>query len=463
MSVQLIERSRTFSLAWVLYASCLTPLYALEKPPLSPDQATPYIAPSHVSATVSFSTNALASALDEQIPRRLATFDDQVASCGRHQCVYSGYVERTTAIVLHAEGDRLSAAVPLDGFVAVQGARGLGRILHGTAEGQMTVYAQARPQLNPDWSIALNLDDSFRWTDPPVLRVLGFQFGIAHSVEPQIRTQTRRVEAKVMDKVAALGLRSKAETAWQCAFEPVKITDDPELWLQMTPDSVAYSGMRTTGEALEGAIEIAGRVETLLGAKPPTPTPTPLPQLGSNVADPGRFEFLVPVSLSYQTIRQALQSAIAASGAGNLVRDVDVYPSAGKLVIGLQMEQKSQSNKANADDWVYLSASPQIDNDNKVIRLPDVSVVSSAAPGSPGPVFNDDDLINDLRRQVISYKAPYDKLLSSASAALVRDLGDGFKSEGSVTSASIEKIALPADGLVVVLRATGDLKIVYAQ
>ena len=472
MNLQILSVSRASlcgcALAFSLFSAlCSTPLLAFDKPPLSPDQAAPEVTPSRVSAIVRFSAGALARDLDREVPRRIATFNDRLAGCGHRrflrrqinvECVYSGYVERTAPISLRAEGDRLSAAVPVRGFVAGQGARGFSRLLHGTAEGRMTVYALARPQLTSDWSVALHLDEDFRWTEPPVLRIFGFQIGIARFVEPKIRSEMRRVEAKVIEKIRALDLRSRADAAWQRAFAPVKIADNPEIWLQMMPQSVAYTGIRGHADALEGAIEIVGSMETQVGAAPPPRAPAPLPPPGTDVADPGHFDFLVPISIGYQVIRQALQQVLAASDTTkSLVSDVDIYPSAGKIVVGLRLNEP-QGAGADSGGWIYLSVRPQIDNENKVVSLGDVTVLSD--PGGAGETLG--KLVAALQRQLsVSYKAAYEKILTTAGTKLSRDLGNGFKSEGTVTTASVENVALLAGGLRVTLRASGELKIVF--
>ena len=60
----------------------------------------------------------------------------------------------------------------------------------------MTVYAAARPRLRPDWTVALEMDEGFRWQQRPVLRILGFSINLTHFVEPRVREQMQRVQAE---------------------------------------------------------------------------------------------------------------------------------------------------------------------------------------------------------------------------------------------------------------------------
>src|ERR1700728_4092353 len=53
-----------------------------DAPPVSPDKPTPFVTPSRVSATIEFGIPLLARAVERDVPRRLATFDERV------QCVH---------------------------------------------------------------------------------------------------------------------------------------------------------------------------------------------------------------------------------------------------------------------------------------------------------------------------------------------------------------------------------------
>jgi hypothetical protein len=442
------------------------PAFAAEKPPLAPDQDTPLVVESRVSAVLSFSAHALAEELDREVPRRLASFDDRLTTCGHRraffrrrvdiQCFVTGYVERTGPVYLRAEGDRLVAEIKLEGSVYGQGARGLARLVHGVAQGAMNVFVEAKPRLTRDWTVNLNMAQSYRWTEPPMLRVFGRDIPIARYVEPQIQAQSRRVEGEVAAKMRAIDVRRKAETAWRHAFTPVRIADS--VWLRMTPESVTFAGLHSTSDVLEGAIEFSGPVETDFGGTAPAVNPTPLPQLSSDVAAPGHFEFLIPLTLSYQVLREVIQPA-ASQAFNAAVKDVDVYPSNGKLVIGLQFDSPPAGVDATSDGWVYMIAQPKADAGGTTLTLDGAQLLTGSPNGSTVDVSK---IFDAARQKVLSnYKPQYDAMLQQANAKLTRDLGNGFRSQGSFTSANIDKVVLLKDSIEIVARATGTLRVVY--
>jgi hypothetical protein len=448
------------------------PALAAEKPALSPDQPAPAITPSHVSASIEFSLRALAGAIDRDVPKRLATIDDRISCVHRRvlgfeinaKCDVRGYVERTAPVSLYGDGTRVVGAVPIYGTVSGEGANRITSHIHSGTEARITVEAEARPQLRRDWSVDLHFADSFHWTQPPVLQVLGHEINLSRFVEPKIKVQLDRVRAKAAAAAKALDLHAKAETAWRRAFEPVKLADNPEVWLQLTPQSAAFAGVRANKEVMTGSLTIEGTAETVVGHAPAPVAPTPLPPLGTDVATPGTFEVIVPVRIDYETLRQKAKSLIAAFGTSgeNTLRDVEIYPSAGKIVVGLRIAKASNTDP-NAGGWIYLLATPQIDNETQTVRLPNLTI--NAPDGAETEIVKwliETKLLETLRQQFsVSYKDAYEKLIAAADAKLTRPLGNGFRMEGKLAAASIDKILLLADGLSVELRANGDLKILY--
>jgi hypothetical protein len=82
---------------------------------------------------------------------------------------------------------------------------------------------------------------------------------------------------------------------------------------------------------------LTGTAQTLVGQAPAAVTPTPLPPLGNDVAQPGTFDILLPVRVNYDAMRDKIMQAVAASKAGPFVKEMQIYPSSGKLVIGVRV------------------------------------------------------------------------------------------------------------------------------
>jgi hypothetical protein len=413
---------------------------------------------------------ALASAIERDIPRRLAMIDEQVSCVHRRvlgfrvnaNCDIYGYIERTGPVSLYGRGDRIIGATPMYGVVEGQGANRFTARIRGETEARATIEAEARPQLHRDWSLDLNFSDGFRWNEQPYLHVLGRDIALAKYAEPRIRAQLAKVRARADAEARRLDLRGKAATAWQQAFEPIKLADEPQVWLQLTPQSAAFAGVRANAKVLSGSLELSGSAETVIGQAPPTVTPPPLPPLGTDVAAPGSFDIILPVHIGYDTLRDKIMQLIAAAApkSEKTIREVQIYPSSGKLVVGLRVA-KSSDTDASAGEWTYLSGRPNVDPEKATVQLSDLAA-DGADVNTIGAMLGDDDLLGQLKQQTsVSYGVAYQNLLTSANQRLTRPLSNGFRMEGSLTSAKLEKVLLLGDGLSVVLQVSGELKILY--
>jgi hypothetical protein len=438
-----------------------------EKPPLAPDTTAPFTTDSRLSAEIEFGLPALASKIAEDIPRRLATIDERVNCVHRRvlffrvnaNCDIYGFVERSGPVSLYGRGDRVYGSVPIYGALEGQGANRFTARIHGETEATATIEVEARPQLNKDWSLDLNFSDGFRWSEPPVLHVLGRDIPLTKYAEPRIHTQLAKVRARALAAARRLDLQGKATAAWRRAFDPIQLNDNPAIWLQLTPQSAAFAGVRADSKALRGTLELAGSAQTLVGQQPPVVAATPLPSLSRDVSAPGAFDVILPVLIGYDVLKQKISDALAAAPplAEMLVREIEIYPSSGKLIIGLRIGKQSDTD-ASAGQWVYLSSGIAVAADGHSAGLSDLALTSS----------NDQltSLISPLVAQLrdktsVDYGIAYQNLLNAANEKLTRPLKDGFRMEGHLTSAKLEKVYLPADGIVIALRASGDLKILY--
>jgi hypothetical protein len=460
-----VKRSARAGLAifWVTASSAL--VLADDKPPLAPDTVAPFTTDSRISAAIEFGLPALASKIAEDIPRRLATIDEEVTCVNRRvlfarvraNCDIYGYVERSGPVSLYGRGERVYGSVPIYGALEGQGANRFTSRIHGETEASATIEVEARPQLNKDWSLNLNFSDGFRWNEAPVLHVLGRDIPVAKYAEPRIRTQLAKVRARALAAARRLDLQGKAATAWRRAFDPVQLRDNPPIWLQLTPQSAAFAGVSADSKVLRGTLQFAGSAQTLIGQQPPAVAATPLPPLGRDVAEPGAFDVILPIQISYDVLKQKISDALANAPplAEMLVREVEVYPSSGKLVIGLRLGKPSDTD---AGQWIYLTGGIAVADDGHSAGLSDLALTTSNdqlnALISP--------LVAQLRDKTsLDYGIAYQNLLNAANEKLTRPLKDGFRMEGRLTSAKLEKVYLPAEGIVIALRASGDLKILY--
>jgi Domain of unknown function (DUF4403) len=455
-----LARSRYAALAMV---GLLSNAVAAEKPPLAPDTVAPFATQSQISATIEFGLPALAAEIQKDIPRRLATIDERVSCVHRRvfvfrinaNCDVRGFVERSGPISLYGRGERVYGSMSIYGAVEGQGANRFTARIRGETEARAVIEVEALPQLGRDWSVDLNFSDSFRWSEPPILHVLGREIPLAKYAEPSVRTQLAKVRSRATFAARRLDLHDKAARAWRQTFEPIQLSDNPAVWLQLTPHDAAFAGVRADAKTLSGTLALSGSAKTIIGELPQAVTPTALPPLGNNVAAPGAFDVILPIHIGYDLIKNKIAEALAAETS---IKEIQVYPSGGKLVIGLRILNSSDIDAA-AGSWVYLSSSLEVDADSRMARIADAAAIDSGNQDLAAIV---NPLLSQLRDKVrLGYGAAYQDMLDAANKKLARPLKDGFRMDGRLSSARLEKVYLPADGVAIALRLSGELRILY--
>ncbi|WP_234831177.1 DUF4403 family protein [Rhodopseudomonas palustris] len=436
---------------------------ASDKPPLAPDAVAPFTTESRISAAVEFGLPALASKIEQSIPRRLATIDERVACVNRRvigfrvqaNCDVDGYVERSGRVSIYGRDGRVYGSVPIYGALEAQGANRFTSRIRGETEASATVEAEARPRLTKDWALALNFSDRFSWSEPPVMRVLGREISLTKYAEPRIRSQLAKIRSRANAAARSLDLKGKAAAAWRHAFDPIALSDTPPVWLQLTPQAVSFAGVSADSKVLRGSLELRGSAMTTVGQQPPAVEAAPLPPLGNEVSAPGELDVILPVRIGYDVLKQKLSDILAATPiAGLAVRDLDIYPSSGKLIIGLRLDKPS--DEPATENWVYVSAGVVVAADGQSVALSDLAVIT---PNDQLAL-----LITNLQDKArIDFGPAYQNLLKAANDKLNRPLQNGFRLEGHLASAKLEKLYLPADGVVVAMRATGRLRILYGM
>jgi Domain of unknown function (DUF4403) len=445
------------------------PAAAGEKPPVIPDQPSSLTTTSRVSATVEFGLAAIASAIERDVPRRLATIDERIRCVNRRvfvfrvraNCDVDGFVDRG-GMSLYGRGNHVVGSVPIFGTIEGQGANRFTARIHGEAEGRAVVEIEARPRLRKDWSLDLNFSDSYHWSEPPILHVFGRDIALTKYAEPSIRRQLDHIRSRAREAERRLDLHDKAAKAWEQAFQPIQISGDPQLWLQIVPASAAFAGIHANAKDLSGSLELTGTVQTLVGQTPAAVTPTPLPPLGDDVNQPGTFDVLLPVRVNYDALRDKIMQVLATSKAGPLIKEMQIYPSSGKLVIGVRVAKPADTDPA-AGEWFYLSGALNVDPGQRSVRISDLAGDSSLPDGSEAAQIQNVILGQLKEIPDVSYGVAYQNLLNAANERLNRPLKNGFRMEGQLSTAKLDSIQLLADGASIALRVSGDLKILYGM
>ena len=377
-------------------------------------------------------------------------------------CDVCGFVERSGGVSLYGRGDRVYGSVPIHGALEGQGANRFTARIHGETEASATIEAEARPQLGRDWSLDLNFSDGFHWSEPPVLHVMGREIPLAKYAEPRIRSQLARVS------VSTRWPRPGASICTTRRRRPGGMRSSRSSFPTaggLAANDAAKRGLRRRARQRQGAVGFARALRHAprpsIGQQRARASRQPRCRRSATTSSaPGTFDVILPVRIGYDAIKDKISQAIAALPAQDSeLREVQVYPSSGKLVIGLRIAKASDSDP-NAGQWSYLSGALKVDDASKSVALADLDLAAQDGEGQSSLAADrraiEAGREHRLRRLL---PEPADGGEPAADASAQGRLPHGRQ---AILGAVRQGPAL-ADGITLALRASGELKILYGM
>ena len=213
------------------------------------------------------------------------------------KCDVKGWVKRNGPISVSGQGKTLKFAFPVKAQVSTQAG------IRETADAAAILYIQATPSINKDWSVSVDIAPHFVWSKQPTVTLLEIiKVNIKNKVEPKLRNKMDAFVKQVPKLLADLEMKEKVHTAWQNIQEPLKINSDTETYLLFKPQSASYSGFNIVDNVLLTTISAKGKTEIILGKPNLDYKRTKLCNLGSIPCEEGKFNFHLPVSITYQEL-----------------------------------------------------------------------------------------------------------------------------------------------------------------
>ena len=237
-------------------------------------------------------------------------------------------------------------------------------------------------------------------------------------------------------------LRPEAEGAWAQLSSPMPV--DADTWLELRPEKVSISMIRTTGDKfqLTGAVSVH---PTVAAGGPPPGSGRPLPEASFDAKPVESLDVFMPVKADYLAVEKALKERLKI-GAGGLH-----YPPTGTHylvptdVTLYGYGQRAAFNVAFtgiAEGYVYLVGTPSFDADTNLLSFPDLDCSPDTRKLALESIqwVDQDAFIRDLRiRLVVDLGKPLSRAKSKLAEALNHRYGD-VQLTGSIAKQSLVSV-----------------------
>lgn len=304
----------------------------------------------------------------------------------RIQCHVKGWIKRNGHIGVKGNGQTLQFTFPIKAQASADG------LLYGTAKAAAMLYISATPTINSDWTISIELEHNFTWSNSPELKLFNlFNINIKSVLEPKFKKALNDFAQKVPNLLNQLDLKQKMQEEWEDIQKPIKIDNQSETYLVFQPNMIACSQIDIKDHIMRSTVSIKGKANIILGTAPANYDTTKLNPLQPLCYTDKGFNLHLPIKVTYNELLERTKNEKSARDLYTIDFKDSVIP--GVLNISnpkiIKNEQGTLSISAHVsydsrDEWlkmldkfhwfdiqgeVMFSGTPEIDKNERTIKF----------------------------------------------------------------------------------------------
>jgi hypothetical protein len=398
-------------------------------------------------------------------------------------CTYWGEVQKKEPLTLEGKEDKLSISLPLHTKIKAKTNK---FNIKTSTQMDVTLKSKLKPILHPDWKFSIESDSNFTWDKKPKINIFNlFSVQVDKMLGKRIQASLKKADEKAVKHFEKFHIKDKVSTIWNNLYEPIKLSNFPDIWIQTVPQAVHFSGIKIDNNKLSTAVSFKTKLFTTIGSKTKTIEPQPLPNLDNNISHNEDFNIYLPIYITYETIIKQIEKALKIGQKHKLlekelenklennfqntatfitVKKVFFYPSNGHMVLGIKFIADLPNYLLDTRGTVYFIAKPVVDNqEHKLIlenlhytRISDNRIFDAFSELLYEPILQ---RLNQHR--VYDFSKEYTKLINRADSKLNRPLKNGFFTQGKVEKIDLKELHLDQEGLYITVSLRGKLKILF--
>ena len=241
------------------------------------------------------------------------------------------------------------------------------------AEGEIELAFQTKYSIDENWHLSTTTEVvNYSWNKKPVLK-LGFVNIPISFVANWILNRSKEQICGAIDQQIQenFNLHDYITRAWDILQEPILASEEYNVWIKLSPQTVEMSSIVAKGEMLASTIYMEAGSDIVLGEKPVVIKSTQLPpfQIGTNE----RKDFLISlkVDIEYKTAaaiakKHLIGERFSSGKYAVVIEDIDLYGQGNKLVVNAKL-----SGTYNGS--IYLVGKPIYNSATNTIELEELN------------------------------------------------------------------------------------------
>ena len=226
--------------------------------------------------------------------------------------------------------------------------------------------------LNKDWTLMTKTtSNGYEWLSTPSVNVKGYDISIKY-VADIIMSAARDKFTKEIDKAVKenINLKDYVTEAWEMLQKPIKVSDEYNAWLKITPSEIISTQIIGRNEKVNLGIGIKSVNEVYVGSEPAKSNPGKVPNLTLVAKIDPRFAINLNTDLQISKVNELAEKELV----GQVFKDgkravtitnIKVYGSNNFFIVEVGLVGSIKGK-------VYLRGRPEYNPANRSIEIKDV-------------------------------------------------------------------------------------------
>lgn len=279
---------------------------------------------------------------------------------------------RSDSITLSIDRNTVYYRIPLKIWVRKRLEAGFLGYSFGTtqdATAEVALKFKTTVNLNKDWSIGtLTRPDGYEWISYPQMMagLLKIPLPVIGDlvVEEAMPVISREIDRSVK---STFNLKQLITNAWTSIQQPVKISDEYNIWMQVTPVEVSTVPFGGSGSVFRHSVNVGAMVELSFGANSGKTELKPLPPLKITSALPEHFAVNFSVDIPFSTINEIVRKEFKGYDYSYKrykinIRDISIYGQGENLIVAMSVEGSVKGS-------MFLSGKPVFNRETNAVEL----------------------------------------------------------------------------------------------
>lgn len=249
-------------------------------------------------------------------------------------------------------------------------------------DGEIQFFVNTSFSITPDWCPKIGINVTHSWISNPQIEIMdNINISLTGLTDKYLKEIEKDVSNIVSKQVKCEMIRDIVKERWKYyGVSLPALANGKQYQLNINPSKVALSGLKVYKDTLALYVAIKGNISFNDNV---VNTTGPLPLLENQTETSSEVKAFLPLLIKYEDIEHTANQylkdndvvlkpdIILKKKAKVKLIEMNFYPNADEIVVGVKLRAKLPGNLLPVSGWVYLTGKPVM-TDNKKFELQDL-------------------------------------------------------------------------------------------